>query len=271
MKTILVATDFSPAAFNAAEYAVEMAGMLHANVMLLHVCQMPVTYGEAPAIVNEGDMINDAELELMKLKEQLQLKTGSNVEINTDVAVGLFFNELKRVCESISPYIVVMGCQGTSAADHLLLGSHAGYTVRHLWWPLITVPPGSKFGAIKKIGLACDLRNVLETTPVDEIKLLVHDFNAELHILNTGKQNDLDPDMPELGALKGMFIGLEPQYHFIINKDIDEGIMEYAINNNIDILLVLPKRHHLLDMLFHKSHTKNLVLHSHVPVMALHQ
>jgi len=34
---------------------------------------------------------------------------------------------------------------------------------------------------------------------------------------------------------------------------------------------VLPKRHGLLDKLIHKSHTKQLVLHSHVPVMAFHQ
>lgn len=272
MKTIVVATDFSLAATNAAEYAVDMAAVIHADIVLLHVCQIPVTYGEAPAIVNEGDLLNDAELELMKCKENLQFRAGNKVSVSTEVSLGIFFNELKRTCEKYSPYAVVMGCQGSSAADHLLLGSHAAHAVKHLWWPLITVPPGAKFGAIQKIGLACDLHQVVDTTPVDEIKLLLHDFNAELHVLNTGKQKEFDADIIfESGLLQEMFTGLKPHYHFITNKNIDEGIMEYAEKNDIGLLVVLPKRHHLLDMLFHKSHTKNLVLHSHVPVMALHQ
>jgi nucleotide-binding universal stress UspA family protein len=64
---------------------------------------------------------------------------------------------------------------------------------------------------------------------------------------------------------------LNPQYHFIADENIDLGIMKFIEQNEIDMLIVLPKRHKLLDKLFHKSHTKQMVLHAHVPVMALHQ
>jgi len=47
--------------------------------------------------------------------------------------------------------------------------------------------------------------------------------------------------------------------------------MDFEEKNKIDLLIVLPRRHNLLGSIFHKSHTKQLVLHSHVPVMALHQ
>ncbi|MBK8520712.1 MAG: universal stress protein [Chitinophagaceae bacterium] len=43
------------------------------------------------------------------------------------------------------------------------------------------------------------------------------------------------------------------------------------LKNQIDLLVVMPHRHNLLSGLFHKSHTKQLVLHSHVPVMSIHQ
>ena len=271
MKTIIVATDFSPAALNAAHYAAQMAMAINAKLVLLHVCQVPVTYGEVPAMVNEGDMIHDAELLLLKLKDELLNKAKKIVDIDAEVTAGIFFTELKRYSESIMPYTIVMGCQGTSAVDHFLLGSHAVHAVKNLEWPLITVPPGAKFTALKKIGLACDLNKVVETTPVEEIKLLLNDFKAELHVLNTGKQKTFDPDIIfESGQLQEMLMTVKPQYHFITSENIDEGIIEFADKNTIDLLVVLPKRHRLLDMLFHKSHTKNLVLHSHVPVMALH-
>ena len=67
-----------------------------------------------------------------------------------------------------------------------------------------------------------------------------------------------------------MLVSLKPNYHFITDKDTDEGIIDFAEKNHIDLLIVLPKRHGLLDKLIYKSHTKQLVMHSHVPVMALH-
>ena len=31
--------------------------------------------------------------------------------------------------------------------------------------------------------------------PIDEIKGLVNNFNAELHVINTGKKEDFDPEI----------------------------------------------------------------------------
>ena len=271
MKTILVATDFSPAALNAANYAADMALAINADILLLHVYQIPVVYLEVP-VVNEEDMMQEAEKDIIQLKEELALKRGGKLNIETEVRIGVFFPEMKTVCERIKPYTVVMGSQGTTAAERLFFGSHTVYAMKHLMWPLITVPPEAKFSSVKKIGLACDFDKVVDTTPIDEIKMLVNDFNAELHILNTGKKEVFNPEIVfESGLLEEMLAPLKPNYHFITNENTDEGIMDFAEKNHIDLLIVLPKRHGLLDKLIHKSHTKQLVLHSHVPVMALHQ
>ena len=272
MKTILVATDFSPAALNAANYAADMALAINADILLLHVYQIPVVYLEVPVAVNEEGIMQDAEKEILKLKKELIQKTGGKLNMETEVRMSIFFPELKTVCERIKPYTVVMGSQGKTAAERLLFGSHAVYAMKHLMWPLITVPLGATFSSVKKIGLACDFDKVVDTTPVDEIKILVNDFNAELHVLNTGKKEVFNPEIVfESGVLEEMLAPKKPNYHFITNQNTDEGIMDFAEKNHIDLLVVLPKRHGLLDKLIHKSHTKQLVLHSHVPVMALHQ
>ena len=272
MKKILVATDFSSAAFNAADYATDMALAIHADLLLLHVYQVPVSYGELPLTLSLEDMQSAAEKDMREFKEQLAKKTGNKLNIETEVRMGIFFHELRTVCEQINPYVVIMGSQGKTAAERLLMGGHAVYAMKHLNWPLITVPPGAAFSAIKKIGLACDFDKVVDTIPIDEIKTLVTDFKAELHVLNTGKKKVFDPEIVfESGLLQEMLAGLDPKYHFITTENTDEGIMDFTEKNQIDILLVLPRRHSLLDKLIHKSHTKQLVLHSHVPVMALHQ
>lgn len=271
MKTILVATDFSTASLNASNYAADMAMAINADIALLHVFQVPVSYSEAPVIMNMDDMQRIAEKDISDLRDVLLARSKDKINITTIVRMGNFFDELKSTCESIHPYSVLMGSQGKTGAERLLFGGHTVHAMQNLAWPLITVPPDVKFSAIKKIGLACDFNKVVDTTPVTELKILLTDFQAELHVLNTGRKEDYDPEIVfQSGMLQELLVSMKPTYHFISSKDIDEGILNFAEVNHIDLLIVLPKRHGLFDQLIHKSHTKQLVLHSHVPVMALH-
>ena len=71
--------------------------------------------------------------------------------------------------------------------------------------------------------------------------------------------------------LQEILAPLNPQYHLITGENADEGIISFVEDNNIDLLVTLPKRRGLLEMLAHRSISKQLVLHSDVPVMSMHQ
>lgn len=271
MKTIIVATDFSTAALNAAEYAADMALAIQANILLLHISEIPIAYLGMPVAAIEDEMMKDAKNSLSQLKEQLMTRANGKLNIKTEIGAGVFFHELKVVCEKIKPYSVVMGSQGTTAAERAFFGGHTIYAMKHLEWPLITIPPHAKFSQIKKICFACDFDKVVDSTPIDEIKRLVNDFHAELHVINSGKKESHQPDMIfESGLLQEMLISLNPQYHFITDGNTDESIINFVEKNNIDLLIALPKRHGLLKKLIQKSVSKQLVLHSHIPVLAIH-
>ncbi|MCW3092015.1 MAG: universal stress protein [Ferruginibacter sp.] len=271
MKTILVATDFSPAAGNAANYAADMALGCNAILCLLHVYQMPVMFSEVPLPVTVDEMREDAIKQLTTIKESLLQRTAGKLYIEIMVRMGTFFSELKTVCDTIKPYNVVMGSQGTTAAERLVFGSHTVYAMKHLMWPLTTVPPGVTFSSVKKIGLACDFDKAIERIPFDEIKILVDDFKAELHVLNTGKEGEFNTEIVgDSRLLRQKLAPVIPHYEFIANRDTDEGIIDFAEKNHIDLLIVLPKGHALTEKIMHKSHTRQLALHSPVPVMALH-
>jgi nucleotide-binding universal stress UspA family protein len=271
MKTIIVATDFSDAASNAANYAADMALAIGANLLLVHIYQIPTSYLEIPVAAGEDQIRTDAEESLSLLKKELLRRTNGHVNIESQFLVGVFYAELKNICEQVQPYAVVMGSQGTTAAQRVLFGGHTLYSMKHLVWPLITVPPQAVFSQIKKICLACDFEKVLDSTPVDEIKRLVNDFHAELHVINSGKEELYQPDLVfESGMLQEILAPLKPQYHLITGENIDESIISFVEKNNIDLLITLPKKRGLLEKLAHKSISKQLVLHTHVPVMAMH-
>jgi nucleotide-binding universal stress UspA family protein len=275
MKTIIVPTDFSAQATNAAHYAAEMAVETDAGLSLLHVYQPPMSFSEVPVPAQDiNAMISDAEEKIDRLKEELISKTQGEIKISAGVKTGTIVTEIEALCRAVKPYAVVMGTQGAGAVERFFFGSNTLSAMRRLNWPLIVVPPGAKFAAIKKVGLACDFRRVVETTPVEEIKSLIKDFHAELHVLHVSRETGdaFNPKVVEQsGMLQEMLEEVHPQYHFIGKEDVDEALNEFAVKNNLDLLIVIPKSHNILDRLVHKSHSKQLVLHSQVPIMAVHE
>ena len=275
MKTIIVPTDFSPVATNAMNFAVDMALNINASIILLHVFQVPVSMTDVPVVLVSADELRkSSEEKLESLKQSIGHLTSGRLKIYTEAKIGDVVDELEDLCTHIQPFAVVMGTKGASGIERVLFGSITLTTIRHLKWPVIVVPPGKEYGkGIKKIGFACDFKQVVETTPVQFIKQMVKEFNAELHVLNVDYENKhFKPETPEQSVLLHTLLeDVNPNYHFINNPDIEDGINEFAEINNLDLMITIPKKHRLLDGLFKPSSTKQLITQTHVPVMCVHE
>jgi nucleotide-binding universal stress UspA family protein len=51
----------------------------------------------------------------------------------------------------------------------------------------------------------------------------------------------------------------------------DAAINQFADDNNLDLVITIPKKQKLLEGIFKQSSTKRLVFHSHVPVLCIHE
>lgn len=275
MKVIIAPTDFSDFSVNAVNYAADMASSIHASLALLNVCQIPMSFSEVPVPAETlTNLVKDAEKRIEKLKETLVKRTGGRIRIYAEVKTGFVIQELQEYCNLLKPYAVVMSTQGAGAVERFLFGSNTTSAMKHILWPLIVVPPQAEFTSIRKIGLACDMKNVMDTAPVDEIKALVKEFKASLHVIhiNTGDDIKYGPEIvDQSGQLQEMLDELHPSYHFLDEVDVEEGLSAFADTNKLDLLIVVPKKHNVISTLFHKRHSKQLVMHTHVPVMAVHE
>jgi nucleotide-binding universal stress UspA family protein len=273
MKTIVVATDFSPTSLNAVNYAADMACVIGTNLALLHVCIEPVAISEVPVPDDSlSGRMNDAELELDKLEEQVRQRTGERIKIFSELRAGMVVKQIEHYCALMNPYALVMGAERASAIERMLIGGHAIAAVQQLPWPVIVVPHGVQFSSIQHVALACDYRNVIETIPFHEIRQLVTETHATLHILhiNRNKATTSSHIVEESAWLQEILAPLNPRYHFITNDEVDKAIASFAEQYPIDLLIVIPKKHQLVTKLFQHSHSARLVLHTHVPVMAIH-
>lgn len=275
MKTIIVPTDFSPIATNAMHYSIEMAKSVNASLLLLHVYQVPVSFTDTPIVlVSIEDLRKGAEEQIAHLKAEVEHLTSGSLKVYTETRLGNVADELENLCNKINPFAVVMGTKGASGVERILFGSNTLTAIRHLTWPVICVPPGKNYGnGIKKIGFACDFKDVVKTTPTHYIVDFVKEFKAELDVLNVDYHNKhFKPETPEQSVLLHTLLEeANPVYHFIEHADIEDGINEFAEKNNLDLIITIPKKHRLLEGVFKPSSTKQLVYQSHVPVMCVHE
>lgn len=76
MKRILLATDFSPAALNAARYAADLAIATKAELVLFHVYDLTMLFLQVPLPITTEQMQTDSEEELSQLRMELLRQSG---------------------------------------------------------------------------------------------------------------------------------------------------------------------------------------------------
>ena len=75
----------------------------------------------------------------------------------------------------------------------------------------------------------------------------------------------------EKTQLNQMFHDFHPEFYFLGLNDVDEAINQFAMDKNIDIIVIIHKDQNVLSKLFMKSHTKKLAFQSNIPVLVVHE
>ena len=261
MKTIVVATDFSPSAENAMLYAGELANNINCSIVLLHVYAIPVGMHEVPMLmVSTDELKNNAEKGLSRAKELLKANF-SAVEVHTESRLGDVISELRDVCKNINPVLIVVGKHGASGVEEIIFGSTSFSIIRHITYPVIVVPDRFKNYRVSNAGLAIDAD--IETVCVDQIKKVRNELKFLLHIVHVKQENGASLEATKLVS------ELNSNYSTVFDNEFSHGIEMYIANNDIDLLIILPRKHNLVERLFFKTHTKELLKKISIPIMCL--
>ena len=55
------------------------------------------------------------------------------------------------------------------------------------------------------------------------------------------------------------------------NRDIEDGINEFAIKNELDLVITIPKKHNSIERIFKETSSKQLIYHGNVPILCMHE
>jgi Universal stress protein UspA and related nucleotide-binding proteins len=264
MNTIIIPIDFSPGSENAMHYGAQLAGELNASVVLVHIYQVPITMNDMPVMIFSADESkNSADTGLERCREELQ-QNYPELTIATESRLGSVAEEVHLIAKEKNPLAIVMGSQHTRGLERMLFGSTTASVIRHAHYPVFAIPLGFKKTAIKNIVLAADL----EDTPVPlchKIIELVQLLGASLHIVHVKIKEEAE--RPE--KLLEKMSTLSPFYHSIDNKKVKDGLEKYVQEVNADLLIFLPHEHNLIERMFFKVHTEDIITNTRIPALAI--
>ncbi len=280
MKNLLVPTDFSDTANNAAIYALKLAGQTGAEkVILYHAYQYPMIIDPMVPVVpmiDEAQLRKDSIEGLENWKKQLLPHCPPDCILETHTAFGILGNGLDEVCRETESGMIVMGITGGGFLEEKLIGSNTLSVAKHSITPVIIVPPDARFTPIEKVMLLSDFDKADKTIPVSPIRKLLSDTGAKLLVFNQVETPDeygvMYPSnvMGEGFAIHTLLQDLHPEFHYSHDKDFMESVNDIALQERVDLMITVPKKHSFLESLFATDHTRKLAFHLHLPLMVVH-
>jgi nucleotide-binding universal stress UspA family protein len=261
MQRIIIPVDFSETSMNAARFAASMlSGRPDTLVILYH------------------NYAHDSDYEIHKsyieaLQKELLEKGDNAVEYELEKGGDLIDN-LDRLAHTRRATMIAMGLTGRTGLQQKFIGSNTLRTVDRSIYPVMIIPPDATFRDIKNVAFASDLVDVENSTPSVLINAVLGIFNPKLHVVNVNPEHYIsvsDETKQQEDKLAEMFAPYEKQFHYLTMNDFQDALSTFLTDQNIDMLITIPRHHSGNAGLWESSNTRKLAYHSHIPILAAHQ
>lgn len=272
MKKILVPTDFSDTANKARDYAVQIAQLLEAEILLLNTYHIPYAGASAGTLVNVDTLALEESERQMKFQMDYCTKNFSNVKFSSHCAPGLLVETIKGMANANEMDLIVMGTTGASGVVENFLGSNTSILIGSVDTPIITVPADTHINFPSKIVVANDLTESGEDQLYSSLKELVGKTKASIDFLFiTDDDQKVDKKIQRLKAAKfdEEFDANYHPFHFRESDNAEDGILEYLEGKDFDLLVVVCHQRSFWERIWERSISKSLVKHAEIPILVL--
>jgi nucleotide-binding universal stress UspA family protein len=277
MKKILVPTDFSDQAKYALKLASEIAKKTDAQLTLLHVVEIPGqtsfnTTGEVSTTDGMDGLFIMKMIEIgkKKLKKLESDELLEGVDFSTELKAGNTYYNIASIIGEHNPDLIIMGTSGSSGVDEILIGSNAEKVVRNAKCPVLTLKEEISLANIDNIVFASSLKND-DQKLVNQLKEIAHLSYAKIHLLKVNTPNSFESSTTTYKKmdeyLSRTALEADKKIHNGINEE--EGILEFAKENNIDLIAMGTHGRKGLMHLLSGSIAEDVVNHSKRPVLTL--
>ncbi|MBK8490135.1 MAG: universal stress protein [Saprospirales bacterium] len=282
MKKILLPTDFSTYSKVAIQYALELFGKEvypeEATFVLMHafspdsapiLSSSPYVYASP---IHRRDVVRNAEKTLAgvcaEYRQQYPKQTIKERLIEGNPAEAILYMAQEEEVD-----LIVMGTMGMGVLERAVLGSVALGVSRDAHCPVLIVPGEAKFKRPQKLVFATDFRNLEDLHMLDPLRDLVDVFEPHFMLLHIYTEMDTSAEeKTRMNHILQDYFDTGAYSHFFLKRhDPVEGVEEFVEGFDVDLLALVGQERGFFEKLFHKSLTRNMVIHSEIPVFILNR
>ncbi|MGZ3898701.1 MAG: universal stress protein [Bacteroidia bacterium] len=271
MQTIVLATDFSDAANNATDYAVELAKYFSAKLILVNAFTPHIGHNELTSVEHFALVEKNNTERLIPLQKQIMQAGNNGMKFDCFSDVGAPVDVIQKAVEKFKAGMVVIGITGhPNLVKEHWIGSTAIKVAKQLKVNTFIIREGVKFQKIRKISFACDFEKTEKSTLLYIAKYFTTVFEASLKVVNvTGEWVQVDK-LKTLQFVEDNLRTVDHDITFVKDTDPGHSLENYINSRNTDALIVSPKEHNFFHSLFNRSVTNRLIFHADLPIIVIH-
>jgi nucleotide-binding universal stress UspA family protein len=279
MRKIVVPTDFSGNAMQAAVCAAGIAAKCGATVYLLHAMDATTDPILEPVAMDTKFLERNTREEFSRLRSMRQQmgERHPQVPIELRLSKDMAADAILAFSTKEQADLLIMGVHGSAGLKEFLMGSVTADIIARSQIPVIAVPPEYRFHEARALLLATG-KWEHEKAPLSGLIELAEIFGARVHVIShvspveghAAAYLDATRRLDHyLGFLKHSFEGIEFISKLLEGDDLQEALDAYCRQHAIDMVAVFNHPRTLIDKLCRRNNTRRAVFHSHVPVLVL--
>lgn len=271
MKKILVPTDFSKRSLFSLKLASKIASQMNAKIHLLHLVELPSGIIDMGAGSNFS--IPESMMYLRKVKENLENLRNEYFSDDIDVSYAIKFQNpfegIQAHAKKIDADLIVMGSQGVSDFEEMIIGSNTEKVVRTADAPVIVVKTDASNFSLKNIVFASNFKDENKKY-FQKLISFASFFDAKIHLLKVNTPAEFESSYVSKEKIKSFVEDFDVE-KFTVNvyndTSVVNGILHFSQEINADIIALNTHGRSGLSTLFNGSVTKSLSKNAMRPVV----
>lgn len=275
MKNILLPTDFSANAYNAAIYCLQLYKKEPCNFILLNSFDVNGYYAGSLFIAkpnqktieeieaNSKEQLNNLQGQLEKFTDPDHTFEVVFKNITLDRAVNHEINSRKID-------VVIIGTQGETAARNVAFGSNTVNLMENVMnCPVLAVPSHVTYTGIKEIVLPTGFKIGYKPEELEYLTSLVSTHHAALRVLHI-EETGLDTIQEDnRNILASLLEEVPHSFHYLSYVSVSLGIYCFTESRGSDMIAFLNKKHSFFENLLFEPFYRRIGNFSQIPVLVM--
>lgn len=278
MKNIVLPTDFSENAMNAAKYALALFKDEECIFHLINTYTPAIPYSRFMAVSVGGGLEDNTHSESREKLEAVLANLGKEFynpkhQFKTVSSFNLLVDEVEKIVEMENADLVVMGTKGASGLKEVFMGSNTVRIIKSVKnCPVLAIPQYFEYAVPTEIAFATDFNRFYTLSELQPLIDLANTFNATIQIVHVQEPG------AELTEMQHFNLSMLKKYlkdvrHFVHREtrksSISKTLETFTSEMDIHLLAMLKYAHSFMEKITHEPIVKQTAFHTQIPLLVI--